>query len=87
MLAWPPSAPQQSSRVQAPRGMGDEHAETRTRCRVARYWTACTAISTAKWTRCPTPQVRVHLDECGPCLREFGLEEAVKRLVHKHCGS
>ncbi len=31
-------------------------------------------------------QVRVHLDECGPCLREFGLEEAVKRLVHKHCG-
>ncbi len=26
-------------------------------------------------------QVRVHLDECGPCLREFGLEEAVKRLV------
>ena len=31
-------------------------------------------------------QVKVHLDECGPCLREFGLEEAVKRLVHKHCG-
>jgi mycothiol system anti-sigma-R factor len=32
-------------------------------------------------------QVREHLDECGPCLREFGLEEAVKRLVHKHCRS
>jgi mycothiol system anti-sigma-R factor len=31
-------------------------------------------------------QVRVHLDECGPCLREYGLEEAVKRLVHRHCG-
>jgi mycothiol system anti-sigma-R factor len=31
-------------------------------------------------------QIRVHLDECGPCLREYGLEEAVKRLVHKHCG-
>jgi len=31
-------------------------------------------------------QVRQHLDECGPCLREFGLEEAVKRLVHKCCG-
>jgi mycothiol system anti-sigma-R factor len=30
--------------------------------------------------------IRQHLDECGPCLREFGLEEAVKRLVHKHCG-
>jgi mycothiol system anti-sigma-R factor len=31
-------------------------------------------------------QVKVHLDECGPCLREFGLEEVVKRLVHRHCG-
>ena len=31
-------------------------------------------------------QIREHLDECGPCLREFGLEEAVKRLVHKCCG-
>jgi len=31
-------------------------------------------------------QVRRHLDECGPCLREYGLEEVVKRLVHKCCG-
>jgi mycothiol system anti-sigma-R factor len=31
-------------------------------------------------------QIHQHLDECGPCLREYGLEEAVKRLVHKHCG-
>ena len=31
-------------------------------------------------------EVKVHLDECGPCLREYGLEEAVKRLVQKHCG-
>ena len=31
-------------------------------------------------------QIRQHLDECGPCLREYGLEEAVKRLVQKHCG-
>jgi mycothiol system anti-sigma-R factor len=30
--------------------------------------------------------VRKHLDECGPCLREYGLEEVVKKLVHKHCG-
>lgn len=35
-------------------------------------------------TDCET--IRQHLDECGPCLREFGLEEAVKKLVHKHCG-
>jgi mycothiol system anti-sigma-R factor len=31
-------------------------------------------------------KIRQHLDECGPCLREYGLEEAVKRLVHKCCG-
>lgn len=31
--------------------------------------------------------IRRHLDECGPCLEEYGLEEAVKRLVAKHCGS
>ena len=39
--------------------------------------------------RCPTPtakSIRQHLDECGPCLREFGLEEVVKKLVAKHCG-
>ncbi len=30
--------------------------------------------------------IRVHLDECGPCLREYGLEELVKRLVHNCCG-
>jgi mycothiol system anti-sigma-R factor len=31
-------------------------------------------------------EIRQHLDECGPCLREFGLEELVKKLVHKCCG-
>ena len=31
-------------------------------------------------------QIRQHLDECGPCLREYGLDEVVKQLVHKHCG-
>jgi len=30
--------------------------------------------------------VKGHLEECGPCLREYGLEEAVKKLVHKSCG-
>jgi mycothiol system anti-sigma-R factor len=32
-------------------------------------------------------EIQMHLEECGPCLREYGLEEAVKRLVHRHCGS
>ena len=31
-------------------------------------------------------EIRQHLDECGPCLREYGLEEAVERLVHRQCG-
>ena len=26
-----------------------------------------------------------HLDECGPCLRQYGLEQAVKALVHRSC--
>ncbi|GAA2094370.1 mycothiol system anti-sigma-R factor [Actinomadura alba] len=30
--------------------------------------------------------VRQHLDECSPCLREYGLEEVVKKLVGKSCG-
>ena len=31
-------------------------------------------------------QVKVHLEECGPCLREYGLEDVIKRLVRRHCG-
>jgi mycothiol system anti-sigma-R factor len=27
-----------------------------------------------------------HLEECGPCLRQYGLEQAVKALVHRSCG-
>jgi len=29
--------------------------------------------------------VRRHLDECAPCLAEFGLEQAVKALVQRSC--
>ena len=31
-------------------------------------------------------KVRHHLDECSPCLRQFGLEQAVKALVARCCG-
>lgn len=31
-------------------------------------------------------QIRLHLDECAPCLREYGLEQAVKSLVARCCG-
>lgn len=31
--------------------------------------------------------IREHLDECAPCLRAFGLEQEVKALVARCCGS
>lgn len=31
--------------------------------------------------------IREHLDECSPCLREFGIEQEVKALVARCCGS
>jgi mycothiol system anti-sigma-R factor len=30
--------------------------------------------------------VRQHLDECSPCLRQFGVEHEVKMLVARRCG-
>lgn len=30
---------------------------------------------------------RMHLDECHPCLEKYGLEQAVKKLVKRCCGS
>ncbi len=30
-------------------------------------------------------QIQQHLDECGPCLREYDLESTVKALVKKSC--
>lgn len=32
-------------------------------------------------------RVRLHLDECAPCLRQYGLEQAVKALVARCCGN
>ena len=32
-------------------------------------------------------KIRIHLDECSPCLRHYGLEQAVKVLVARSCGS
>ncbi|OIV35525.1 mycothiol system anti-sigma-R factor [Mangrovactinospora gilvigrisea] len=29
---------------------------------------------------------REHFDECSPCLEKYGLEQAVKKLVHRSCG-
>ncbi|MGB9378524.1 MAG: mycothiol system anti-sigma-R factor [Mycobacteriales bacterium] len=32
-------------------------------------------------------KIAEHLDECGPCLREFGIEAEVKKLVNRCCGN
>jgi mycothiol system anti-sigma-R factor len=31
-------------------------------------------------------KIRHHLDECSPCLREFGIEQEIKVLVARRCG-
>jgi len=31
--------------------------------------------------------IREHLDECAPCLRQFGVEQEVKVLVARCCGA
>jgi mycothiol system anti-sigma-R factor len=30
--------------------------------------------------------IQEHLDECSPCLREYGIEQEVKALVARCCG-
>jgi mycothiol system anti-sigma-R factor len=32
-------------------------------------------------------RIRQHLDECAPCLRQFGIEKEVKLLVARCCGA
>ncbi len=31
-------------------------------------------------------EVRVHLDECGPCLEKYDLQRVVKQVVARSCG-
>jgi len=31
--------------------------------------------------------IQTHLDECSPCLREYGIEQEVKALVARCCGA
>jgi mycothiol system anti-sigma-R factor len=30
-------------------------------------------------------KVKQHLDECGPCLREYDLDDALKALIRRSC--
>ena len=31
-------------------------------------------------------QIRQHLEACAPCLRQYGLEQDVRRLITRCCG-
>ncbi len=31
-------------------------------------------------------RMQAHLDECGPCLREYQLDQALKMVVKRSCG-
>ena len=47
--------------------------------------TRCTSTSTGRSTD-RRALIRDHLDECWPCLRQFGIEQEVKALVARRCG-
>lgn len=36
----------------------------------------------------PTKRAKIkqHLDECSPCFEKYGLDKAIKALVHRSCG-
>jgi mycothiol system anti-sigma-R factor len=31
--------------------------------------------------------IKQHLDECGPCLRQYGLEQHINAMVARTCGA
>lgn len=40
-------------------------------------------------SECDEPRrhlIAEHLDECGPCLQKFGIEQQMKELVARKCG-
>jgi mycothiol system anti-sigma-R factor len=56
--------------------------------------TPCTEVIESVWVyldgeidEAQCAQIKLHLDECSPCLQQFGIEEEVKALVHRSCGS
>ena len=36
-------------------------------------------------TQDDTVKIKHHLDECGPCLKEYDLDQALKALVKRSC--
>ncbi|TNC22760.1 mycothiol system anti-sigma-R factor [Amycolatopsis alkalitolerans] len=31
-------------------------------------------------------ELRRHIEDCPPCLEEYGIDEAIKQLLHRKCG-
>ena len=44
-----------------------------------------TSTSTARWGPTTARTIRQHLEECGPCLREYDLDQMLKALVRRSC--
>ena len=57
-----------------------------TRPTAARSSTRSTSTSTSNAPTSGATLIRHHLDECSPCLREYGIEQEVKALVARCCG-
>jgi mycothiol system anti-sigma-R factor len=55
--------------------------------------TDCAQVLAEVWLlldhECPSERRRKleqHLDECGPCLEQYGIEEHLKELLARKCG-
>jgi len=53
----------------------------------------CSAVLADVWVfldhecdRASRNRLQQHLDECGPCLTAFGIEEQIKKLLGRKCG-
>ncbi|MBE9375838.1 mycothiol system anti-sigma-R factor [Saccharopolyspora sp. HNM0983] len=55
-------------------------------------WTSCEEVLAEVWlfldNECDQQRralVQEHLDGCGSCLEQFGIEEHIKALLHRKC--
>ena len=47
----------------------------------------CASTSTSTASSAPTrcAKIQAHLDECGPCLKEYDLDTTLKSLIKRSC--
>lgn len=57
------------------------------------YFTSCADVLAkvyefldSELSQADCSKIQEHLDECGPCLEEFGLDQMVKDVVKRGCG-